>query len=118
MNKCLDCGVLLDGSDDPAVTGCYANRGFDHGRVVPEQLARAIDQAEEAVGRLSDIVKPEFLTGMTIVIENGIYKVYKDSAWERPAEQGILPWPGPPTGTPVAKVGSNFAITLLEGEPA
>jgi hypothetical protein len=35
VGRCLDCGVDLDpASSDPAVQGCYGNRGFGHTRVV------------------------------------------------------------------------------------
>lgn len=35
VGRCVDCGADVDpASDDPAVKGCYANRGFDHVRVV------------------------------------------------------------------------------------
>ena len=60
------------------------------------------------------VVRPEYLSDYTIVeYRPGDFRVYQSSAWTAPTETPMLPW-HPPTGTPVAVVGLDGSVTMLD----
>lgn len=86
--------------------------------IMSATLEQAIQTALGAIEIDKQIVKEEYRTGFTITKQkspwsdgSGAYRVFQDTAWT-PQTESLLPWSAP-TGTPVAHVALDGAVTDL-----
>lgn len=78
-------------------------------------LDRAIETALEGLAVKASIVAPEYLDGYKIIRRENpsgtaTFHVFDEDAWERPAENPLLPWSAP-TGEVVATVAVDGTVT-------
>ncbi|GAB2733367.1 hypothetical protein [Nocardioides pakistanensis] len=81
-------------------------------------IDRAVEAAADFKGQhyaaMTYVTDRDHWHGHTVVqTPSGRIATYKDTAWDRPAEQPVLPW-SPPAGTPVAHVALDGTVTRID----
>ena len=96
-------------------TGPALDTSFDTSVLKPDALSDAIEGARKNFHTQFEVTGREHWHGYTIVYDekHGFPQTYKDTAWDEPDEQPLLPW-SPPTGTPIAHVALDGTVRRVD----